>query len=96
MMSGAKFMVHSPYEYVDENGTIVKDVDDYTQLGDGMTSDYSQLNTHPTQLTSSLRLPIQRKNDKYLLTIYYNTPFSTALISASWDGIYNPRRHVRR
>ena len=91
-----QFMVHSPYEYVDENGTIVKDVDDYTQLGDGMTSDSSQLNTHPTQLTSSLRLPIQRKNDKYLLTIYYNTPFSTALISASWDGIYNPRRHVRR
>ena len=71
-------------------------MDDYTQLGDGMTSDSSQLNTHPTQLTSSLRLPIQRKNNKYLLTIYFNTPFSTALISASWDGIYNPRRHVRR
>ena len=91
-----QFSVKSPYEYVDENGTIVKDVDDYMQLGDGMTSDSNQLNTHPTKLTSSLRLPIQRKNNKYILTIFFNTPFSTALISASWDGIYNPRRHVRR
>ena len=91
-----EFIVKSPYEYVDENGVIVKDIDDYVQFGNSMTANTSQLNTHPTKLSSSLRLPIQRKNDKYILQIFFKQPFSTALISASWDGIYNPRRHVRR
>ena len=91
-----EFIVKSPYEYVDENGVIVKDIDDYVQFGNSMTANASQLNTHPTKLSSSLRLPIQRKNDKYILQIFFKQPFSTALISASWDGIYNPRRHVRR
>ena len=90
------FLLKSPYEYVDASGQIIKDVDDYLQKGNSMTASASQLNTHPTKLSSSLRLPIQRKNDKYILQIFFKEPFSTALISASWDGIYNPRRHVRR
>ena len=40
-----------------------------------MIANASQLNTHPTKLTSSLRLPIQRKNDKYILQIYFQQPF---------------------
>jgi len=91
-----EFMLKSPFEYVDANGQVIKDVDDYIQFGNSMTANASQLNTHPTKLSSSLRLPVQRKNDKYILQIYFKQPFSTALISASWDGIYNPRRHVRR
>ena len=91
-----QFTLKSPFEYVDANGQVIKDVDDYTQFGNSMTANASQLNTHPTKLSSSLRLPIQRKNDKYILQIFFKEPFSTALISASWDGIYNPRRHVRR
>ena len=91
-----EFLVKSPFEYVDANGQVIKDIDDYVQFGNSMTANASQLNTHPTKLSSSLRLPVQRKNDKYILQIYFKQPFSTALISASWDGIYNPRRHVRR
>ena len=86
------------YDYYpsDKTEIIIKDVDDYTQFGNSMKANAIQLNTHPTKLSISLLLPIQRKNDKYILQIFFKEPFSTALISASWDGIYNPRRHVRR
>ena len=90
------FLLKSPYEYVDENGNIIQDIDDYLQYANDATTNVSQLNTHLSKLTNSVRLPIQRKNDKYILQIQFYGPFPTALISASWDGIYNPRRHVRR
>ena len=75
---------------------MIKDTDDYIQYANDATTNVSQLNTHLSKLTNSVRLPIQRKNDKYILQIHFFSPFPTALISASWDGIYNPRRHVRR
>ena len=86
----------SPYAYLDPNGIEIKDIDDYTQRESGILSDSSNFNTNPTKLTRSVRVPIQRKNNKYILQISIDSPFSTALISASWDGIYHNKRHVRR
>ena len=90
------FKLKNKLTYVDSAGNVVKDVDDYEQQETGIITDYSKANTHASQLTKSVRVPIQRKNDKYILDIFMNTPISTALISASWDGIYNQKRHVRR
>jgi hypothetical protein len=90
------FALKNKLTYVDSAGNVVKDIDDYVQQETGIITDYSKANTHASQLTKSVRVPIQRKNDKYILDIYMNQPFSTALISASWDGIYNTKRHVRR
>ena len=36
------------------------------------------------------------EKSKGRLEIKVTDPFSIALISASWDGIYNQKRHVRR
>mgnify|MGYP001225846963 FL=1 len=90
------FTLKNRLTYVDSAGNVVKDIEDYVQEETGIITDYSKANTHASQLTKSVRVPIQRKNDKYILDIYMNRPFSTALISASWDGIYNTKRHVRR
>ena len=90
------FLLKSPYAYLDPNGIEIKDIDDYTQRESGILSDSSNFNTNPTKLTRSVRVPIQRKNNKYILQISIDSPFSTALISASWDGIYHNKRHVRR
>ena len=72
------------------------DIDDYVQFESGILSDSSLFDKPPADLAKSVRVPVQRKNEKYTLQIQIPDPFSTALISASWDGIYNPRRHVRR
>ena len=72
------------------------DMDDYIQYESGMKLDESDFGKPPSQLMKSVRVPIQKKNEKYNLTIKIPDPFSTALISASWDGNYNQRRHVRR
>jgi len=72
------------------------DMDDFIQYESGMKLDDSDFGKPPSQLMKSVRVPIQKKNEKYNLTIKIPDPFSTALISASWDGNYNQRRHVRR
>ena len=61
-----------------------------------MKLDDSDFGKPPSELNKSVRVPIQKKNTKYNLQIKIPDPFSTALISASWDGNYNQRRHVRR
>ncbi len=91
-----QFHLTSPFKFVDSSGNVTKDIDDYIQYESGLISDTSQMNLPPASLSKSVRVPVQRKNEKYTLQIKIPDPFSTALISASWDGIYNPRRHVRR
>ena len=91
-----EFHLTSPFSYTDANGNVTKDIDDYTQYETGMITGLSNLNTIPAELTKTVRVPIQRKNNKYNLKIKVTDPFPIALISASWDGIYNQKRHVRR
>ena len=91
-----EFHLTSPFEYVDASGNITKDIDDYVQFESGVLSDSSVFDKPPAALATSVRVPVQRKNEKYTLQIQIPDPFSTAIISASWDGIYHNRRHVRR
>ena len=91
-----EFHLTSPFTYIDSSGNSTKDIDDYVQFESGILSNSSVFDKPPADLAKSVRVPVQRKNEKYTLQIKIPDPFSTALISASWDGIYNPRRHVRR
>ena len=91
-----EFHLTSPFTYIDSSGNTTKDIDDYVQFESGILSNTSLFDKPPADLARSVRVPVQRKNEKYTLQIKIPDPFSTALISASWDGIYNPRRHVRR
>jgi len=91
-----EFHLTSPFTYVDASGNVTKDVDDYVQFESGILSDSSVFDKPPADLATSVRVPIQRKNEKYTLQIQIPDPFSTAIISGSWDGIYHNRRHVRR
>ena len=72
------------------------DISDYVQSESGILSDSSVFDKPPAELASSVRVPIQRKNEKYTLQIKIPDPFSTAIISGSWDGNYSNKRHVRR
>ncbi len=94
--SPMEFHLTSPFTYIDSSGNSTKDIDDYVQFESGILSNSSVFDKPPADLAKSVRVPVQRKNEKYTLQIQIPDPFSTALISASWDGIYNPRRHVRR
>jgi hypothetical protein len=91
-----EFHLTSPFSYTDASGNVTKDIDDYVQYESGILANISQLNTVPSELDKSVRVPIQRKNNKYNLQIQIPDPFSTAIISASWDGNYSNKRHVRR
>ena len=91
-----EFHLTSPFQYVDASGNITKDIDDYVQFESGILSDSSVFDKPPADLATSVRVPVQRKNEKYTLQIQIPDPFSTAIISASWDGVYHNRRHVRR
>ena len=91
-----EFHLTSPYSYVDASGNVTKDIDDYVQFESGILSNSSVFDEPPAELARSVRVPIQRKNEKYTLQIQIPDPFSTAIISGSWDGIYHNRRHVRR
>ena len=91
-----EFHLTSPFQYVDANGNVTKDIDDYVQFESGVLSDSSVFDKPPAALATSVRVPVQRKNEKYTLQIQIPDPFSTAIISASWDGIYHNKRHVRR
>ena len=72
------------------------DMDDYIQYESGMKLDDSDFGKPPATSIKTVKVPIQKKNEKYTLQIQIPDPFSTAIISASWDGIYNPRRHARK
>ena len=91
-----EFHLTSPFEYVDASGNVTKDVDDYVQFESGILSNTSVFDKPPADLARSVRVPIQRKNEKYTLQIKIPDPFSTAIISGSWDGNYSNKRHVRR
>ena len=54
------------------------------------------LNKVPSELYKSVSIPVYKKNTKYDMTIKVTAPFTATLVSASWDGKYNTRRHVRR
>jgi len=91
-----EFHLTSPFQYVDASGNVTKDIDDYVQYESGMFANSSVFDKPPADLARRVRVPIQRKNEKYTLQIQVPDPFSTAIISGSWDGNYNPKRHVRR
>jgi hypothetical protein len=71
-------------------------IDDYIQYESGMAVDSESFNTVPSKLYKSVMVPIHRKNTKYTLTIKIPDPFTATLVSASWDGRYDTKRHVRR
>ena len=91
-----EFHLTAKNSYVDSAGTVTKEFDDYIQYESGMKTGLANFGEPPSELNKSVRVPIQKKNTKYNLQIKIPDPFSTALISASWDGNYNQRRHVRR
>ena len=69
---------------------------DYVHHESGIVNDISSLNKVPSRLYKSISVPIYRKNTKYDCTVKVTAPFTATLVSASWDGKYNTRRHVRR
>ena len=71
-------------------------VDNYIQYESGMEVDIGGFNTTPTAPYKSVKIPIYRKNDKYTLTVKIPDPFTATLVSASWDGRYDNKRHIRR
>jgi len=91
-----EFHITARNSYTDNAGAVTKEFDDYIQYESGMKTGLANFGKPPSELNKSVRVPIQKKNTKYNLQIKIPDPFSTALISASWDGNYNPRRHVRR
>ena len=86
--------VSGPMEF--HLSSIYADTAEYIQYESGMKLDDSDFGKPPSKLSKSVRVPIQRKNEKYNLDIKIPDPFSTALVSGSWDGNYNQKRHARR
>ena len=68
----------------------------YEHTDSGMLTDWSTFQSIPQILYKSVRIPIYRKNNKFRFTVKINQPFSATIVSASWDGRYNTRRHVRK
>ena len=95
-ISGINFElgVSGPMEF--HISSTFNDMDDFVQFESGMIANATSFNTPPSELTKQVRVPLYKKTDKYRLQIQIPDPFSTALLSASWDGNYNPKRHVRR
>ena len=91
-----EFHLTAKNSYIDNAGTVTKEFEDYIQYESGMKTGLANFGEPPSELNKSVRVPIQKKNTKYKLQIKIPDPFSTALISVSWDGIYNQKRHVRR
>ena len=71
-------------------------MDDFIQYESGMKLDDSDFGKPPSKLMKSVKVPIQKKNNKYNLTVKIPDPFSTAIVSLSWDGIYYQRRYARK
>ena len=70
------------------------DVDIYHDSG--MLASFDSFQSIPSSFYKSIRVPIYRKNRKFRFFIYISQPFSASIVSASWDGRYNTRRHVRK
>lgn len=70
--------------------------DTHIQYESGIIADFNAFNTIPSKLYKSVSVPIYKKNDKYTLIVKVPDPFTTTIVSASWDGRYDNRRHVRR
>jgi len=68
----------------------------YTHTSSGMLTDWNKFGEIPSLLYKSIRIPIYRKNDKFRFKVKIDQPFSATIVSASWDGRYNTRRHVRK
>ena len=86
--------VSGPMEF--HQDPVYADMDSYVQYESGMLTNASNYNKPPSELHKAVRVPVHKKNDKYTMQIQIPDPFSTALLSASWDGNYSPKRHVRR
>ena len=71
-------------------------MDNYIQYESGMSVDSESFNNIPSRLYKSVMVPVHRKNTKYTLTIKIPDPFTATIVSASWDGRYDSKRHVRR
>ena len=69
---------------------------DYIHHESGIINDVSMLNKVPSELYKSVSVPIYRKNHKYDMTVKIPAPFTATLVSASWDGKFNTRRHARK
>ena len=70
--------------------------DDYIHEETGILLDISSLNTVPSELYKNIKIPIYKKNHKHDVTIKIPDPFTATIVSASWDGSYNTRRHARQ
>ena len=75
---------------------VVGNANFYTQNESGMLTDWNKFGEIPSLLYKSIRVPIYRKNDKFRFKVKIDQPFSATIVSASWDGRYNTRRHVRK
>ena len=69
---------------------------DHVHYESGIIADLSNLNAVPSQLEKNISIPIYRKNHKFDMTVKIPAPFTATLISASWDGNFSTKRHVRR
>ena len=69
---------------------------DYIHEETGIIADIGSLNKVPSQLYKNISIPIYKKNNKHDVTIKIPDPFTATIVSASWDGSYNSRRHARQ
>jgi hypothetical protein len=68
----------------------------YVQYESGIVASANATNSIPSALYKSVKVPIYKKNTKYTLTVKVPDPFTTTIVSASWDGRYDTKRHIRR
>jgi hypothetical protein len=72
------------------------ETDSHIQYESGIIADVNDFNSIPSKLYKSVSVPIYKKNEKYTLTIKIPDPFTATIVSGSWDGRYDNRRHVRK
>jgi len=70
--------------------------DTYIHEESGIVADLTALNKVPSDLYKNISVPIYKKNIKYDCTVKIPDPFSATIVSASWDGSYNTKRHARQ
>jgi len=72
------------------------ETDSHIQYESGIIADVNNFNSIPSKLYKSVSVPVYKKNEKYTLTIKIPDPFTATIVSGSWDGRYDNRRHVRK
>jgi len=70
--------------------------DTYIHEESGIIADLTALNKVPSDLYKNISVPVYKKNIKYDCTVKIPDPFSATIVSASWDGSYNTKRHARQ